>query len=66
VTWKHYCDEKNWHEAAKLFPLLTAQDSADLADDIAKHGLHNPIILFGGKVLDGRNRLLACKVARTL
>ncbi len=63
MTWKKYCEEKNWHEAANLFPMLGEQDAADLADDIAKHGLQNPVILFEDKVLDGRNRLLACRAA---
>jgi hypothetical protein len=34
-----------------------------LADDIKANGLKNHIILLEDKVLDGRNRLLACKLA---
>ncbi len=35
----------------------------ELSDDIQINGLQNEIVLFAGKVLDGRNRLLACRLA---
>ena len=49
------------HEAALLFPPMTDQEFAELKDDIRKNGLLVPIKLFDEKVLDGRNRFLACK-----
>jgi N6-adenosine-specific RNA methylase IME4 len=56
------------HPAAKLFPLIEGDEFAALASDIQKHGLQHPIVLVRDKehgvcVLDGRNRLRACKKA---
>jgi len=52
-----------WHPAANIFPLLSGEEFDDLVADIRSEGLHNPIVLHDGKVLDGRNRLLACHQA---
>lgn len=43
------------HEAAKLFPMIGKEELAELAADIHAQGLLNPIVLFEGKVLDGRS-----------
>jgi ParB-like chromosome segregation protein Spo0J len=51
------------HPAAELFPLMPEDELRDLAEDIKKNGLRFPIIMQDGKVLDGRNRLRACKLA---
>jgi hypothetical protein len=56
----NYSDPSSWHPAANIFPLLSGEDLEDLVNDIASEGLHNPIVLYEQKVLDGRNRLLAC------
>jgi len=52
------------HPACKLFPLLGEKELQELADDISENGLQNAIVLHDGKVLDGQNRLAACKLAR--
>lgn len=48
-----------FHEHANIFPLLKGRALDELVSDIAEHGLREPIMIFGGKVLDGRNRMLA-------
>lgn len=50
------------HEAANIFP-MEDETIGELAEDIAKHGQHVPVELLGGKVIDGRRRLAACKIA---
>ncbi|MGO9125841.1 MAG: ParB N-terminal domain-containing protein [Terriglobales bacterium] len=54
---------ENWHEAAQLFPLLSEEELNELAVDIEANGLLNPVVLLEGKVLDGRNRVVACRMA---
>lgn len=51
------------HRAAALFPMMTDAELAALADDIKANGLAQPIIVMGNEILDGRNRLAACKLA---
>lgn len=52
------------HPLADMFPMLAADDLADLAESIAEHGQRDPIILdANGRLIDGRNRLRACEIA---
>jgi site-specific DNA-methyltransferase (adenine-specific) len=51
------------HPVANLFPLLAGAELQALADDIAEHGLQEAIVMQGDVLLDGRNRLAACKLA---
>lgn len=49
------------HPVCDLFPLMTATELDHLVDDIQTHGLTNPIVVHTGQLVDGRNRLLACR-----
>jgi hypothetical protein len=52
-----------FHPLADLFPMLEAGAADELAADIRANGLHQAIVTFEGKILDGRNRYLACLAA---
>ena len=49
------------HPAANIFPMMTAEEYDGLKKDIAAFGLRQFIDLLDGQILDGRNRLRACK-----
>lgn len=51
------------HPAAALFPMMSERKLRALADDIKAQGLREPVLTYKGAVLDGRNRLLACRLA---
>lgn len=52
------------HPAADLFPMMAKEELEDLAQDIVANGLVHPIVIDEQKqVIDGRNRLAACKIA---
>lgn len=51
------------HEYAKLFPLATSNELDEMAQDIKKRGLLNPIVMLDGLILDGRNRYEACRLS---
>lgn len=59
ADWRHLSS----HPYADIFPRLEGESLRGLIDDIAQHGLREPITLYRGQVLDGRNRLSACREA---
>jgi hypothetical protein len=53
------------HPAAAVFPMMSKPELDDLAADIKANGLLHPIILDAdGTLIDGRNRLEACRRAK--
>lgn len=48
------------HPLSAAFPAMSAQDLSDLTDDIAQHGLRQPVVTYQGAVLDGWHRYSAC------
>jgi N6-adenosine-specific RNA methylase IME4 len=53
-------DLLTFHPLAGIFPLLEGEPFQDFIDDIYINGLHEPIVLHEGMILDGRNRYRAC------
>jgi hypothetical protein len=51
------------HPIADVWPMMDEAKIAELADDIRKNGQLIPVWLYDGKILDGRNRWAACKIA---
>ena len=48
------------HDLCKLFPPMAEDQFLSLLDSIRDHGLLTPIMLYEGKILDGRHRHRAC------
>jgi hypothetical protein len=53
-----------FHRFAKLLPVLELDRLESLAEDIKANGLNRKIVLFGGQILDGRNRYVAYLMAK--
>lgn len=51
------------HPIASIFPMLQGEEFRQLIEDVRANGLLEPVMLYEGKILDGRNRYAACKQA---
>jgi hypothetical protein len=49
------------HPLSEIFPLIDEDSFVALKEDIAAYGLHEPLWLYEGQILDGRNRYRACR-----
>ena len=63
------------HEAAELLPRMSETELEELGEDIKRHGIHQPIVIFTDqdgieRLLDGISRLdamerTACRLSKT-
>lgn len=51
--------ELAFHPLANIFPLIEGAEFDALVADVKENGVQQPIIIFDGKILDGRNRYRA-------
>jgi hypothetical protein len=49
-----------FHKISDMLPLVRSDEFETLKMDIATNGQREPICLYEGKILDGRNRCRAC------
>jgi hypothetical protein len=55
--------DMEWHPAARIPPMMSPEEFAALVASVRERGLVDPIVLLGGRILDGRHRHRACQVA---
>lgn len=48
------------HRVANVFPMMSEEEFEELKTDIAANGLKEPVWLYKGQIIDGRNRYKAC------
>lgn len=51
------------HPTAALFPVIAQDELQAMGDDIRMNGQRHPILTWHGQVIDGQNRLRACRLA---
>jgi hypothetical protein len=52
-------EQRKSHPIADIFPILTKEETNDLADDIVLHGQREPIWMYEGKILAERTSIAA-------
>jgi hypothetical protein len=52
------------HPLSAIFPPISDEDFGKLAADINLNGLHQAIVRYQGKILDGNNRYRACELVK--
>lgn len=52
-----------FHPIANCFPLIEGREFEELVADVKANGIHEPVILHQGMILDGRNRYRASQIA---
>jgi hypothetical protein len=60
---RHGPHDLQFHPIADAFPLIGGTEFDALVTDIKASGVHEPIVVYEGKILDGRNRYRASAVA---
>ncbi len=51
----------DFHDIANIYPLAKEEEYELLKESIKERGQLSPIVIFDKKIIDGRNRYLACK-----
>ena len=52
------------HELSQILPEMDTADLQNLVEDIKQNGQHEEIVVLDGRILDGRSRFAACKLAK--
>jgi site-specific DNA-methyltransferase (adenine-specific) len=61
VTQQNSAGKLKFHPITSVFSLLSDEDLAELSEDIRANGQRVPILVKDGRIIDGRNRYLACR-----
>lgn len=54
-------EQLQFHPLANVFPLIDGSEFEAFCEDISNNGQREPIVIFEGKILDGRNRYRATR-----